>query len=121
MRRGSAHPGKLACIEEADGKLRTISDASVSGVNYRIKPRDQHDYPGLPEQAAIMRWAQTGRGATASPPVSRYGVLKFDIKSAHRLVKKRPEDFRYLVMRLDNGEFWIHKVGAFGDSSASYW
>ena len=74
--------------------------------------------PGLPEQKVIMAWAQAGNREHSL--VSRCGMLKFDVKSAHRLVRKHKRDWRFLVMKLGE-EFYCNTVGTFGESSASYW
>eukprot|EP00435_Cladocopium_sp_Y103_P010529 s2776_g2.t1 len=46
-----------------------------------------------------------------------------DIKSAHRLVKIRREDWGYLACKADSDSstVWLNKCGTFGISSAPYW
>ncbi len=46
-----------------------------------------------------------------------------DIKSAHRLVTVRSQDWGYMCCRSDSlsDVVWCNKVGTFGVSSAPYW
>ena len=46
-------------------------------------------------------------------------MLKFDVRAAHNLVKKKKSSWRFLVVHL-GGVYYIYKVGAFGDGSAGY-
>ena len=97
-----------------------LFDASISKVNHQIKPLDQHECPGLAEYLIIQRKAQVLQAAPDEPPVSRYGLLKFDVKGAHRSTRRRRKDWKVLSMWLGDS-VWINLVGAFGESSASYW
>ena len=48
------------------------------------------------------------------------GLLKFDVKGAHRLVKKQKKFWRFLAMQVD-GDFYTNTVGTFGESTAAFW
>ena len=114
--------GKLACIQEGEDKFRTLWDGSWGFINHQVKNPNQLESPGLAEEKEIMAWAQ--RRSVCPPgsplPTSKFGMLKFDIKGAHRLVKKCQADWKYLAMQVD-GMFYTNTVGTFGESTAAFW
>lgn len=105
---------KVACLQEGPDKYRTLMDSTKPRVNNKIRLLDQQEFPGLAEEEHVMQWSRD------QGEVSRHGLLKFDIKSAHRLVKRLRRYWRFLVMKLGN-EYFANTVGCFGEGSASYW
>ena len=114
--------GKLACIKEGHDKFRTLWDGSWGYINHQVQNANQVEFPGLEEEKVILAWAQ--RQCSPAPPgglaTSPVGLLKFDVKGAHRLVKKVRSDWKYLAMQVD-GNFYTNTVGTFGESTAAFW
>ena len=106
---------KLGEKEEGPGKSRTYMDCTVTHTNHPIRPKDQTDMPGIGDQELVMSTAMI-RGTS----LSKYGLLKFDVKGAHHVVKKKRRCWKFLVVWV-GGYFYIFKVGAFGDGSAGYY
>ena len=107
---------KLGEKEEGPGKSRTYMDCTVTHTNHPIRPKDQTDMPGIGDQELVMSTALV-RGTA----LSKYGLLKFDVKGAHHVVRKKRRCWKFLVVWV-GGYLYIFKVGAFGDGSAGdYW
>ena len=106
----------MAAITKPDGGIRPLHDGTHSvRVNNDIIYRDRIQCPGPPEVAAIVReCSESGEAPFA---------VAADIKSAHRLVKVKREDWGYMCCRSDSASdvVWCNKVGTFGISSAPYW
>ena len=106
----------MAAITKPDGGIRPLHDGTHSvRVNNDIIYRDRIQCPGPPEVAAVVReCAESGEAPFA---------VAADIKSAHRLVKIRSQDWGYMCCRSDSlsDVVWCNKVGTFGVSSAPYW
>ena len=106
----------MAAITKPDGGIRPLHDGTHSvRVNNDIIYRDRIQCPGPPEVAAIVReCSESGEAPFA---------VAADIKSAHRLVKIKREDWGYMCCRADSSSdvVWCNRVGTFGISSAPYW
>lgn len=113
--------GKLEAVTNPDRSLRLIDGASASGLNHRIRPRGQHECPGLAEGKAIMVWAWSGRVRPHSPPPIRAKPSSnFGIKGTYKLVRKRRKDYRNLVIKVQDA-LRVQITGACGEGSASGW
>ena len=112
--------GKAAHL--ADAGDRTVFDDTVTGVNRWIRPDDSIDWPGIPEMERMMRHEQRVSGLRSnkglSSLVSRCALVKFDVKSAHRTVKRKRRCWKYQIMRVRKS-FWINKVGTYGVAVAA--
>eukprot|EP00971_Amphidinium_carterae_P338091 6475264-Amphidinium_carterae.2 len=76
--------------------------------------RDQIAVPGAHDVRAVLREASAQEGATF--------MVAADVKKAHRRVRHRAEDWPLLACRTRvGGDIWVHRVGTFGLTSASYW
>ena len=106
----------MAAISKPDGGIRPLHDATHSvKVNNSIVYQDKIQCPGPAEVATVVR-------ETAEMKEAPF-VVSADIKSAHRLVKVRKEDWGLLACRSDSSSttVWLNTVGTFGVSSAPYW
>eukprot|EP00435_Cladocopium_sp_Y103_P073986 s172_g46.t1 len=113
---GKLRVAAMAAIVKPDGGVRPLHDATHSVmVNHAIKYRDQLQCPGPAEVASIVREAVESREAPF--------CVSADIRSAHRLVKIREDDWGYICCRSDSTSdtVWVNKTGTFGVSSAPYW
>lgn len=105
----------MAAISKPDGGIRPLHDATHSvKVNNSIVYQDKIQCPGPAEVATVVR-------ETAEMKEAPF-VVSADIKSAHRLVKVRKEDWGLLACRSDSSSttVWLNTVGTFGVSSAPY-
>ena len=121
---GRMFPSKLSVLQAEYGdRLRIASMAAITKpdgthsvrVNNDIIYRDRIQCPGHPEVAVVVReCAESGEAPFA---------VAADIKSAHRLVKIRSQEWGYMCCRSDSlsDVVWCNKVGTFGVSSAPYW
>lgn len=89
-------------------------------VNNRIRVRDMLRMPGWDDMLVIQKQIAV-RG------LPRFSLL-FDVKSAHRLVAVREEDWAYLACQAGDASphdeeamLWLSLVGTFGVASAAYW
>ena len=105
------------CPELPDGKYRVIFDATVPHVNNRMRVLDQVDYPSACELEDVLRYMRE-KAAVAGGGLTM-GFLKFDIKSAHRLIRHPRKDWKFLVVHL--GDRWYtNTVETCGTSAAPY-
>ena len=85
----------MAAITKPDGGIRPLHDGTHSvRVNNDIIYRDRIQCPGPPEVAAVVRECSESREAPFA--------VEADIKSAHRLVKVRSQDWGYMCCRSDS-------------------
>ena len=119
--------GALAAIDEGD-KIRTIFDASITWVNDWIRLNSFHKTtaPGLHDLLwARMRCQQRGPSVASgtdrgSPKAARYTLFKSDISKAHRRIKIRKADWKYMIAEI-KGQLWVNMVGTYGVASAQYY
>ena len=112
--------GALGARIEAD-KVRTIHDGSVNNVNARIKQNSvEKTTAPLPSDAVfvirehIQQHHQEGNQETLLP-------FKLDVTKAHRRIKVKPKDWRFMTAQTDLG-VWVNCVGTYGIASAQlYW
>ncbi len=116
--------GALAAIDEGN-KVRTIFDASITHVNDKIRARmrKKTTAPGLHD----LMWARK-RLQRRTPNKVRLTLFKTDASKAHRRIKVRRKDWKYMVAKTgtpsdsSSWKFWINKVGTYGVASAQwYW
>ena len=116
--------GALAAIDEGS-KVRTIFDASITNVNDRIRARmrKKTTAPGLHD----LLWARK-RLKRRTPNKVRLTLFKTDARKAHRRIKVKRKDWKYMVAKTGSQDeptswkFWINKVGTYGVASAQwYW
>ena len=114
--------GALAAIDEGD-KIRTIFDATISEVNNWIRKHLLHKTtaPTLHDLMwARMRLRQSIKHqADRRLPGRRFTLFKSDVSKAHRRVKVRKADWKYMVAHV-LGEYWVNQVGTYGVASAQY-
>ena len=106
----------LGAIRKPNGDVRPLHDATHHvRLNNQIFFRDQLQYPGPEDAAALVRFANDEGEAVFS--------MSADIQAAHRLVKIRRRDWPLLCCKADSNSrtVWCNVVGTFGVSSASYW
>ena len=103
--------------EKSDGSItaRVLHDGSNGiAVNRRIRVRDQERCPMASDLKRAMR-EKAKRGETTF-------ALTADVKEAHRQIPIAEEDWRLLGCRVRPATVvYIHTVGTFGISSASYY
>ena len=118
--------GSLAAIDEGD-KVRTIFDATISVVNEWIRKHSKHKTtaPGLVD----LLWARFRLNHQSGLPLvpkdlgvpKRYTLFKSDVSKAHRRIKIKPKDWKFLVAQILQ-ELWVNVVGTYGVASAQlYW
>ena len=66
-------PGQLGVIEEGDDRFRVLFGGSVTGVNHKIRPLDQHECPGLAEAELMQRLSQT---RTPTGRMTKYTIFQ---------------------------------------------
>ena len=106
----------LGAIRKPNGDVRPLHDATHHvRLNNQIFFRDQLQYPGPADAAALVRFSNDEGEAVFS--------MSADIQAAHRLVKIRKKDWPLLCCKADSNSrtVWCNVVGTFGVSSASYW
>ena len=93
-------------------KLRTIHDATVNMVNQWIQ-QHLHEKTTAPTLHDLL---------TALHILNDQNVtlLKLDITKAHRRIKIRRRDWKYMTAKIGNN-VWINKCGTYGISSAQYY
>ena len=93
-------------------KLRTIHDASVNMVNKWIQANlvEKTTAPALHDLMTALHILQD----------EHVTLLKLDVTKAHRRIKVRKRDWKYITAKLGN-EVWINKCGTYGVSSAQYY
>ena len=92
-------------------KLRTIHDATINHVNDWIR-RNQHEKTTAPTLHDAMT------ALHHCPPNTV--MLKLDITKAHRRIKLKLKDWKYVAAKLDD-EIWLNTVGTYGVASAQYY
>ena len=106
--------GALGAIEAGD-KIRTIHDATATGVNDRIR-NNQKEKTTAPTVVDFLHTRAvdkfTGRG--------RVKLLKADVSKAHRRIKIRKQDWKYITAKVGD-DIYVNKVGTYGVASAQYY
>ena len=106
--------GALGAIDEGD-KIRTIRDATATGVNDRIR-NNQKEKTTAPTVVDFLHTRAvdkfTGRG--------RVKLLKADVSKAHRRIKIRKQDWKYITAKVGD-DIYVNKVGTYGVASAQYY
>eukprot|EP00435_Cladocopium_sp_Y103_P061492 s851_g23.t1 len=106
----------MGALEKPDGGVRPLHDATHHvQVNNAIPSRDQLEYPGPGDAAALVECSRLTQESCFA--------ISADIQAAHRLVLIRRQDWRLLACRAhsESPVVWVNCVGIFGVSSASYW
>lgn len=106
----------MGAIRKPNGDVRPLHDGTHGvQVNNAIEIKDQLQYPGPADAAAVVMSAEEAMEAS-------FG-LSADIASAHRLVKIRKKDWTLVCCKTHTSSpvVWVNKVGTFGISSAPYW
>ena len=132
-------PGPLGAVEELD-KVRTIYDGSIGHQNDHIRMHtlEKTTSPTVSDLVAARHWLDWVSTSTGTfgperkhaaqqpnkwfpPHKEDWCILKADISKAHRRIKVLPPGWKYQVA-INNGKYWINKVGTYGMASAQlYW
>ncbi len=101
--------------EDGTRQTRILYDGTRGvDINTRIRVRDKERGPTTGDIKAILREQSTRDQATVGVTV--------DVKSAHRLIPVREDDWQFQVCRARaGGPLYAFRCGVFGIASASYW
>ena len=93
-------------------KLRTIHDATVNMVNEWIQKhlQEKTTAPSLHDLLTALHILDD----------TNVILFKLDITKAHRRIKVRRSDWRYITAKVGN-QIWVNKCGTYGVSSAQYY
>lgn len=93
-------------------KLRTIHDATINNVNLWIQYRltERTTAPTLHDLLHVLHLC----------PDNDLVLLKLDVKKAHRRIKVKRCDWKYITAFLKN-QVWVNKCGTYGVASAQYY
>ncbi len=93
-------------------KLRTIHDATVNMVNEWIQKHlhEKTTAPTLHDVLTVLHILDD----------TNVVLFKLDITKAHRRIKVRRSDWKYITAKVGN-QVWVNKCGTYGVSSAQYY
>ena len=106
----------VAVLVSPSGKRRLIHDGTRHvAVNHRFRCRNKLRFPGPREKGDLLRAYEKEKEVLFA--------LATDVKSAHRLVKVKPDEWGMLAcaIREEPDAVYVNKVGTFGISSAAEW
>ena len=103
--------GRLGLVQVEGRKPRLIGDASISGANQACTIPEKVRLPGLQSVQRVLSESDSSLAWVA---------LSFDVASAHKLVRVRPEDQGVGCFALGD-EFFVYRSCFFGAKYSAYW
>ena len=103
--------GRLGVVQAPGRKPRLIGDGSISGANRACIIPEKARLPGL---SSVQRFlSESGSG-------SAWVALSFDVASAHKLIRVKPEEQGLGCFALGN-DFFVYRSCYFGAKYSAYW
>lgn len=103
--------GRLGVVQVPGWKPRLIGDGSVSGANGACVIPEKARLPGL---CSVQRFlSESGSGLA-------WTALSFDVASAHKLIRVKPEEQGLGCFALGN-EFFVYRSCYFGAKYSAFW